>query len=99
MHNNCIYTVECKFSKHLEGLEIIYKYDAIIDYFGKTSKAIIVNISSKPKESYLGSKVSGNFRHSTLRRARLAGVSVYHESQINIIKFQNLVQNFFHIKG
>jgi hypothetical protein len=98
MHNNRIYTVECKFSKHLEGLEIIYKYDAIIDYFGKASKAIIANISSKPKESYMGSKVSGNFKHSTLRRARLAGVSVYHESQVNVIKFQNLVQNFFHIK-
>jgi hypothetical protein len=98
MHNNRIYTVECKFSQHLEGLEIIYKYDAIIDYFGKASKAIIVNISSKPKESYLGSKVSGNFKHSTLRRARLAGVSVYHESQVNVIKFQNLVRNFFHIK-
>ena len=96
-HNNRIYTVECKFSKELDGLEIIYKYDAIIDYFGKASKAIIANISSKPKESYMGSKVSGNFKHSTLRRARLAGVSVYHESQINSIKFQNLVRNFFHI--
>jgi len=96
-HNNRIYTVECKFSKELDGLEIIYKYDAIIDYFGKASKAIIANISSKPKESYMGSKASGNFKRSTLRRARLAGVSVYHESQINVIKFQNLVQNFFHI--
>ena len=98
MHNNRIYTVECKFSKHLEGLEMIYKYDAIIDYFGKASKAIIANISSKPKESYMGSKASSNFQRSTLRRARLAGVSVYHESQIDVIKFQNQVQSFFHIK-
>ena len=99
MHNNRIYTVECKFSKHLEGLEFIYKYDAIIDYFGKASKAIIANISSKPKETYINTKASSNFKHSTLRRARLAGVSVYHETQINVIKFQNLVQNFFHIRS
>ena len=97
-HNNRIYTVECKFSQDLEGLEMIYKYDAIIDYFGKASKAIIANISSKPKESYMGSKASGNFKYSTLRRARLAGVSVYHESQVNAIQFQNLVRNFFHIQ-
>jgi len=97
MHNNRIYTVECKFSKQLEGLEIIFKYDAIIDYFGKASKAVIANISSKPKEPYIGTKSSSNFKHSTLRRARLAGVSVYHETQLNPIKFQNLIRNFFHI--
>ena len=99
MHNNRIYTVECKFSKNLEGLEFVYKYDAIIDYFGKASKAIIANISSKPKETYMNTKSSSNFRHSTLRRARLAGVSIYHETQINVIKFQNLVRNFFHIRS
>ena len=97
MHNNRIYTVECKFSKQLEGLEIIFKYDAIIDYFGKASKAVIANISSKPKEPYIGTKSSSNFKHSTLRRARLAGVSVYHETELNPIKFQNLIRNFFHI--
>ncbi len=97
IHNNRIFTVECKFSQNLEGLEMIYKYDAIIDYFGKSSKAIIANISSKSKESYMGTKVSSNFQHSTLRRARLAGVSVYHESEVNVVKFQNLVRNFFHI--
>ena len=97
MHNNRIYTVECKFSQQLDGLEFVYKYDAIIDYFGKASKAIIANISSKRKEPYLDTKSSSNFRHSTLRRARLAGVAVYHESQMNVIKFQNLVRNFFHI--
>lgn len=97
MHNNRIYTIECKFSNELEGLEFIYKYDAIIGYFGNASKAIIANISSKMKESYMGTKASDNFQHSSLRRARMAGVAVYHESQVNAIKFQNLVRNFFHI--
>ena len=96
-HNNRIYTVECKLSEKLDGLEFVYKYDAIIDYFGKTAKAIILNISSKPKKPYMGTKTSSNFRHSTLRRARLAGVAVYHESVINPVRFQNLVRNFFGI--
>ena len=99
IHNNRVFTVECKFSTHLDGLEIVYKYDAIIDYFGKSSKAIIANISSKAKENYLGMKSSSSFQHSTLRRARLSGIHVYHESQVNVAKFQSLVGSFFHIGG
>jgi len=99
IHNNRVFTVECKFSTHLDGLEIVYKYDAIIDYFGKSSKAIIANISSKEKENYLGMKSSSSFHHSTLRRARLSGIHIYHESQVNVAKFQSLVQSFFHIGG
>lgn len=98
-YNNRIYTIECKFSKELEGLEFVYKYDAIIDYFGKASKAIIANISPKIKENYIGMKTSNNFRHSTLRRARMSGISVYHESQINVSKFQKLVKTFFNMKA
>ena len=98
MNNNRIYTVECKLSKNLEGLEIVYKYDAIIDYFGKASKAIIANISSKDKEHYLNTKASSNFKHSTLRRARMAGVAVYHEAEIDVTKFQDLVRDFFGIE-
>ena len=97
MYNNRLHTVECKYSKSLNGLEIVYKYDAIIDYFGKASKAIIANISSKPKKKYMQTKTSSNFRPSTLRRGRMAGISVYHETQMNPIKFQNLVRNFFHL--
>jgi hypothetical protein len=97
MKNNRIYTIEAKCSNNLDGLEFVYKYDAIIDYFGKTSKAIIVNISSKEKISYLGTKSSSNFRQSTLRRARMAGVAVYHETQINPSKLQKMIGDFFNL--
>ncbi len=97
MDRNRIYTVECKLSQHLEGLGFIYKYDAIIDYFGKASKAIIANISSRPKESYIDMKASANFSHSALRRAGMSGIAVYHESQIDIKKFQKLVKDFFYM--
>ena len=99
IHNNRIFTVECKFARHLDGLEVIYKYDAIIDYFGKASKAIIANISNMPKEKYLGMKSSENFRYSALRRARLSGIYVYHESQVDVEEFQSLVKSFFHLGG
>jgi hypothetical protein len=99
MHRNRPYTVECKFSKHLDGLEFVYKYDAVIDYFGKASKAIIANISPKHKEHYLDMKSSENFRHSTLRRAHMAGVAVYHESRIDAEKFKKQVEDFFEMKA
>ena len=95
IHNNRICTVECKFKNNLRGIDMVYKYDAIIDYFGNTSKAIIANISNKYKNDYMGMKQSDNFSYSALRRARMSGVSVYHESEVDVIKFQNLVQNFF----
>jgi len=98
MHKNRMCTIECKLSHSLDGLDIVYKYDAIIDYFGKAAKAIIANVSSARKEKYLGSKASGNFGHSTLRRAHKAGIAIYHESIIDPVKFQNLVRNFFELE-
>jgi len=99
MHHNRLYTIECKYSTHLDGLELIYKYDAIIDYFGSHTKAIILNLSSKPKEPYMQSKTSSNFHHSALRRARRANLAIYHETQIHPEKFQALVKSFFELGG
>jgi hypothetical protein len=95
INKNRIYTIECKFSKRLKGLDFVYKYDAILDYFGSSSKAIIANISSTPKERYFNSNSSSSFSHSTLRRARMANMTIYHESYVNEKKFQSLVKNFF----
>lgn len=97
MQNNRLHVIECKNRKNFNGLDAIYKYDSIINEFGIASKAIVVNISNNPKEEYIGMNQSKNFAYSTLRRARRSGISVYHESQVNVIKFQNLVRNFFHI--
>ena len=99
MKDNKIYTVECKYSSHLDGLDLVYKYDAIIDYFGSSTKAIILNISSKPKKAYLGMKSSQNFSYSTLRRARHSSIYVYHESVLNVKKFQQVLKEQFNLGG
>jgi len=95
MHQNRIYTIECKYAKHLDGLEYVYKYDAIIDYFGDTAKAIILNISNKPKQPYLQMHVSSNFKGSTLRRAKRSDIHIYHESVLKPKEFQQVVREFF----
>ena len=99
MHANRIYTIECKFSTHLDGLKLVYKYDAIIDYFGRAARAILLNISSKPKEPYLGMQRSANFPHSALRRARRSNIHIHHVSRFDTTKFQAVVRSFFHIGG
>ncbi len=95
MKNNTLFTIECKFSNNLDGLAFVYKYDAIMDYFGENVKGIILNISPKDKKPYLGMKESKNFRPSTLRRAKLSNLHVYHEKKVNPIAFTNFVKDFF----
>lgn len=97
MKENKIYTIECKYSNYLDGLELVYKYDAIIDYFGGSTKAMILNISSKRKKEYLGMKSSKNFSNSTIRRAKHSNIYIYHESVLNPKKFQQKVKEYFNL--
>ena len=83
MKNNSIVMVECKYKKQLDGLALVYKYDAILDHFGEEVKGVLLNISSKPKTKYLDMKVSDNFSIASLRRARFSNLSIYHEAQLN----------------
>ena len=93
--NNKIFTIECKLSNNLEGLELVYKYDAIMDYFGADTKAILLNISKKEKKKYLNSKRSDTFNRSSIRRAISSNMHIYHENILEPVKFTNLVTNFF----
>lgn len=97
-YKNRLYTIECKYKNNLDGLEMIYKYETIINYFGMAAKAMVLNISKGEQEPYLGTQTSANFSHSALRRARMSGIGVYHESKVDVIKLQNYIRNFFHIK-
>jgi hypothetical protein len=88
LDKNRIYTIECKYKKYLQGRELIYKHDSIMDYFGGYTKAIMVNISNK----------SENFNHSTIRRANIANIAIYHEAKVDAKKFQELVREFFRLE-
>jgi len=95
MHKNRLYVIECKFSSKLNGTELIYKYETIINYFGRAAKAMVFNISKGEMKPYLDTNTSKNFGHSALRRARMSGIGIYHETHVDVIKFQNYVRNFF----
>ncbi|MEA1953569.1 MAG: DUF1887 family CARF protein [Campylobacterota bacterium] len=96
-HKNRLYTIECKFKNEMDGLGMIYKYETIINYFGRAAKAMVLNISKGDKEPYLDTKTSPNFAHSALRRARMSGIGIYHESSVDTIKLQNYIRNFFRL--
>ena len=83
--DNRIKTVECKYVHYLDTLSFVYKYDAVVDYFGRASKALIVNIFQK--------RGSSNFKNyvndSTLMRAKLGNVRVYADKKFDQFKLKN----------
>jgi hypothetical protein len=96
-HNNRIHTIECKMVQNLEGLEYIYKYDAIIDIFGIGSKAILLNIAQKEMVPYLDSHISSNFNAPSIRRGKMKGIEIFHDSQVNPIILTKFVGSFFRV--
>ena len=93
--NNRVFAIECKYARRLDGERYIYKYAALIDLFGPDSKAMIVNVSNREKESFLGSKTSANFSRGDIRRGLANNISVYHEERIEERKFIKSVRRFF----
>ena len=85
IENNRIGTVECKYVHRLDGLSFVYKYDAIVDYFGRTARALIVNIYQREKKKGQGE----NFYNSVLKRARLGNVRVYTDKHFDPIQFKS----------
>jgi hypothetical protein len=75
MHDNRIGTIECKFSHRIDGWHYLLKYDTIIDYFGYTSRALIVNMTQRPKHK----KRKENFPPHIVLRSYLGNVRIYHD--------------------
>ena len=91
--NNHIYTVECKLGdKYVDAQKVIYKSDSLLDYFGKNSKNLIVNIH---KEKQKGHKI---FKRLTLFRAKSNNIAVYNEFDFIQDAFQTQIKNLFQVK-
>jgi hypothetical protein len=84
IENNRIGTVECKYVHRLDGLLFVYKYDAVVDYFGRTARALIVNIYQREKRK----GQEENFYNSVLKRARLGNVRVYTDKVFDPAQFK-----------
>ena len=91
MENNSLVMIECKYKKQLDGLALVYKYDAILDHFGENVKGVLLNISDKPKIKYLDMKTSDNFSIPSLRRARFSNLHIYHESLLKREHFKSFL--------
>lgn len=95
MKDNHPYIIECKHKRHLNGDNIIYKYDALGDDLGPDSKVMIVNISDKPKIKYKNRNISSSFSRGNINRALMHDIDIYHEARINEKKFLKRVRRFF----
>lgn len=95
--DNHFYTIECKSGRHVKGKHIVYKYDSIIDWFGKDSKAMIVNISKSHKKRFAHSRGSKTFSRQTIERALLYNIYVYYDSKIHEKDLIQTIRKFFSV--
>jgi hypothetical protein len=85
IEGNRIGTIECKYVYRLDGQRYLMHYDAVTDYFGRTARALIVNVYQREKPR----PADANFRPGLLRRARLGNVRIYSDIHFDPIRFKN----------
>lgn len=89
MHRNRVATVECKYVHRLDGLGFLYKYDAVVDYFGQTARALILNVSHRPRHP---ENRGENFTDAVLRRSLLGNVRILSDTRFDRVKFLNMLE-------
>ncbi len=95
--DNHFYTIECKLGRHVKGKDIVYKYDSIIDWFGKDSKAMIVNLAKSYKKRFPYSTGSKTFSRQTIDRALLYNIYVYYDNKVHEKNLIKTIKKFFSV--
>jgi hypothetical protein len=85
--NNRVGFIECKIGRH-NPLEIVYKVDAVMDYFGRYARALIVHIESDVTTP------DKNFRDGDKKRARAKRIEVYASRDFDEIFFHMMMSHF-----
>lgn len=89
IRRNRVATIECKYVHRLDGVDFVYKYDAVADYFGQTARALILNVSHRLRRPHDRGE---NFADSVLRRSLLGNVRIYGDIHFDRAKFFNALE-------
>jgi len=87
MKDNHLNIIECKFRNNLDGEEVVYKYDSIIDLLDADGKVMIVLAG--------GEENKGQFRTATKYRANTNNIEIYHQKVLDPQRFRYQVQKYF----
>jgi len=88
---NHLNIIECKFRNYVDGEEIVYKYDSVIDLLDADGKVMIVAVGGEKSHSKQGRQ----FRNGTKYRANESNIGIYQEKVLDPVKFRYKVQEFF----
>ncbi|GHV01328.1 hypothetical protein AGMMS49521_1320 [Campylobacterota bacterium] len=97
--NNHLYIIECKFRDRVDGENLIYKYDALLEQMDNDGKVMIVNVASTESKEALkrGKRIHRNFEKGALSRAQLNNILIYYEPTLDIAKLTVMMKTFFEL--
>ncbi|WP_456389501.1 Card1-like endonuclease domain-containing protein [Hydrogenimonas sp.] len=89
IEKNRIGTVECKYTQSsFNARKFLYQYDTVMDYFGRTARAILLNLN---KEENPDSRTK-EYMHTVLSRSRFGNVRILATSRFDESRFKNLLR-------
>lgn len=95
--SNHLYIIECKFRDRVDGENLIYKYDALLDQMDHDGKVMIINIASTESKEAIkrGKRIHKNFEKGALSRAQLNNTLIYYEPTLDTDKLLSMMRGFF----
>ena len=89
--------IECKFGhRKLQPESVIYKVDALMDYFGSNSRGVIVHVSDMRQNMRYKNPQRYTPRHKA--RANSKRIGVYHASTLENGAFKRLLEEYFGVR-
>lgn len=97
--NNHLYVIECKFRDRVDGENLIYKYDALLDRLDRDGKVMIINVASTEFKQAIkrGKRMHRNFEKGALYRAQLNNILIYYEPTLDVPKLRQMMRRFFEV--
>lgn len=89
--DNHLNIIECKFRNYVDGEELVYQYDSIIDLLDADGRVLIVAVGGDKRHHTHGHQ----FRDATKYRAQENQIDIYQEKVLDPVKFREKVEHFF----
>lgn len=89
--DNHLNIIECKFRNFVNGEDIVYKYDSVIDLLDADGKVMIVAVGGDETHQKFGRQ----FRDATKYRANENNIEIYQAKVLDPQKFRDHIQKYF----
>jgi hypothetical protein len=91
--NNHIGLIEAKIGSNLNPISVVYKSDALMDYFGSESRGLIINLQNNI--STVSGKKQKSFGENLIYRAKTKRIGIYSDVKLSEERMTFYVKTFF----